>query len=1554
MVLQVDDFKEAKLSTEDFEQQPSKRANLNRRTAAQLAAGQTVLAGGTPEEYNAIKDELLDPEQREKFLLRHEQVRQSIFDDAQEGLVSLLADPSVDDETKTRVIKDREGGLNPEIKTPSLQVIAEESLVADSDAEETARSAEGRNLMLETHNKVIAHKRKMTELINGLNIDQSTAGVIADVAETLVPFAEWVHYQELLREVKGEDDPGLLGTSKDKLFTHFKGMSLDDRAAAAEAVIELVKNSDTVVLPDGNDLVTLESLENMLVENDYSNFEKWFDNVTSVLEAVGGLGTAIKGVKTSIAGARAADAVANSNKMREARTAVVRSDTVPTSPSQIVKDTNPKMSRDMHKMVEEDDTGEVAEALYGTTREEALGKDILHEPEALEGEVPNKVEMTQGRGLEPDAVKKIRSKDGNTIVSDREIGVIREKISEGLKEIEGMVMHPASMVVRANPDASTSFTARYSPLDSGFTTPQEALDSAEVAFRNYGLSPENFTILARRGDKWVEADIKDLNAEIALKEAGAEGLDAVDYAIGMKYDYKFKPDDLNLLEGEFDNLTTAPGLISRTVQMADRLDTQILARTGQGSLVQNLLDAASVIHPQIVNAASVAVDRAFGIKKVYVEQFEGFTKGYKNLPKERRAMMSDYIHQANLEGLKLDVADLAARGFNESEIGLLKDWRRANDTMWHGANEDMVKTLRSKGVKVFSHKGSDTTLMGRTVARPSASAGDYFDPATNSVVRKSKEDLDLLYENKGEVVELTEPLEIDGKVIKKVVSANTPEGGFVRPIRDGESVLAYRDGYYPVMYDANHFVYKKVRDSEGNIHNRVFAAAKTRKEVDEILEGVRRSEKLNKEELAEKYGHRPDRRISSPDNSLFDEGAWNVSANSGLSSQRLRGKRLEEAGADLQGLGKAHLKDPLEAVATQVQHLSQRLAMRDYMDSAKKRWMLQFEEHLDIPISTKTGKKEMPRSVAEIKGKPGANSKIVADARTNYNYIAGLENGYINGMDKAYRATMQVVANQMADWGWSFGEQASFAMMNKSPTQAAKTAAFKFFIAGNPARQAVIQRGQIMLVTAHNPTYSLSKMLPDLAGIDMVKSGLSKNPKYVKLFEEVKDSGLLEAVDAHTLIRDDLLQMADMGYRKGVMNALGAPLRVAQKYGFDAAEQDVLLSAWLSARDKALKAGKNITDQRVKDQILGEARAFTLNMNRSGEMPYGQNTLSAVTQFLSFQHKALMQPLTNRSLSVKDRAKMMGYTAAVFGVDATVLGLTVDAIFGEEPSEVKDTVKNGLLDVALNRSLSLISGEAQAIDFGDLAPTEAYTMGQTFFSLLDTPFSELLVTSPSGSLLFGNNPRVSDAFATGFKWFVPGQNYDDPELAVNYKDVAHAAMSLFSGYSNTFKANYAYHMEQKMSGSGRITDDDVTSLEAVATVFGFRTKEEEGSRKLKEHIYSDMSYTADDVDEWYNELKRHLGRRYTNVAEHDMAQRVLSEAWEVFGEDRPKVLQRIASKMERDAKVGDFDIVKGIINDMGLSTEEDLWKTINAMPAGPERDALTDLMNYREDIKDGS
>ena len=84
-------------------------------------------------------------------------------------------------------------------------------------------------------------------------------------------------------------------------------------------------------------------------------------------------------------------------------------------------------------------------------------------------------------------------------------------------------------------------------------------------------------------------------------------------------------------------------------------------------------------------------------------------------------------------------------------------------------------------------------------------------------------------------------------------------------------------------------------------------------------------------------------------------------------------------------------------------------------------------------------------------------------------------------------------------------------------------------------------------------------------------------------------------------------------------------------------------------------------------------------MNRAGQMPYNENTLNVSLQFFQVMHKALFDPLFNRGLSIKDRARLTVAPLMVFGLPLGVrnhMNSTVESLpFSREE---KDKVQRAM------------------------------------------------------------------------------------------------------------------------------------------------------------------------------------------------------------------------------------------------------------------------------------
>lgn len=1525
--MELKDFQKPSLLLENYNLEDfHKGVRIPSGSAAQIAATE-VLTGEVPEvtNFRSRRESLTTPEGRRAFLMRQEDRRNEILKGLEEEVASIIIDPEITDEQK-RTYVDGVRAAPTSYSTSTSEQLMEQAIASPGSASETERQHETRINYVDQLRQVSQSKRAITIALNGVYAERNpdTKQALFDLGELIVPFAEWVDVNGMYQDLVGEDEI-LMGSQREKLFSVMEKMPYDQRAEFTQKLIEYVNAHDQVIFPDGNDLIALDALTHMVTDEEYSNFEKWFDNAVSVMEATGvlaGLGRFLKIGAIARASAK-----------------LVRSEVSPTSPTQLIKEVNPEKARAMHDVAMADETGEAAEALYGTTREEAAAKDILPEPGIEPGEVEVKPQPLYS---EPERLRDLRSTDGQTYYTEAEAAAAVDKVVDDLSEVEGMVLNPSETVVRTNNDGSMNISMVYHPQDSGFKTASEALENAKYAFRHYGLEEEHFTLYRRSGDKWIVTTQKLLEARAELRDefvrTGQEipdQLKEIDYAVGIDYNYRISPEDIEA----YDVLSTNRIFGLLPANILDRMSPGLMTKTGQGSITQNILDANSVLAPQIVRPAAVAVDKGVRIKKAYIDEFEGFVKGWKGLKKDRKAFMTDYIHRANLEGIPFNEVDLYARGFNSDEVQLLREWRRANDYMFHAANADMAKTLINRGYQMFIHSESNTRLVVKPMKRGSANANqEFYDVATGEVKRAgSKQELDELYEAGGTYAQLSEPVQVGEDWIDIVKVDGTRDTGYLRRIKDDERVLNYRDGYYPVMYDANFFVYRTITKADGTTFEKVVASARNRQDAD------REVERLRQLHPNEEIGHRPDRRADSERATSFDEMGWSLGVNTGLSSQRVRGERLGDASSNLHNSGMSNLVDPLEAVANQIQQLSSRVAMRNYLDAVKARWVDNYAEPLKLERD-RTGNYRFPASVEAIRKNSDIDSQTLADARSMFNYIYSLENGYINGIDEGFKALFNFGADMMANMKWNKAEETLRDWGKGSQTSAAKAAVFKMYLAANPQRQLIIQGHQAVQLTPINPTYVVGPMQWDLYRLGRAMRGYEGDAEAVEMLTELRNSGMLEAVDANNLVRQDMLRLADSTAVQKFGSVLNAPLKLSQKVGFDTAEQFVLVTSWLAHRDLAVKAGRTL-DRRAYDEIAGQARAFTYNMNRAGDMPYNRNTLNIIAQFLQVPHKAMLQPITNNTLTAEQRLTLLTWNTAMYGVHPRVLGSWFYDTF--EPGEVRDSIEEGLEHVLLNKVLTAVSGEKQSIDWGDLRPTDITGMYEFVHGLFTTDVGKMVANSPSASLIMGSNPRLTDAVKSMTRWVFPWTDYEDPELETRFADVVRSSMSMFSGYSNAFKANYAFKTGTKISSSGNVTDEDVTKIEAAAQFFGFVTETERATWEINSELYGDKTFDAGpggDVDKWYNELKRQLARKGQNVQEFEVMKRVLSEGGRVFQDDPRKFAERFTRLVEQDIERNEYNIYDKILRQEGWVDNSELLKLVEMLPESEDKAAFREMV----------
>lgn len=1543
--MELGDFKETSVTLEDFTKEEADGATINSTSAANVAASFT-LSSDQPdlEGFRELRESLMTRPGRQDLamqeaLSQREEVKKFLQD-----MPDIMLDENMSDEHKLSAINiaKGEGQLVP---MGTMDRLSTKAFVTDSGFHETEAIHQSRSLLGDIVGKSNSVKREQQAAFNAFRQrredKKGTNLVIKDLGELVIPFAEWIQIDQLNRNFT-ENNAILMGSQRKEIFDRIKNAPLDQKGKLSEQLIRLIEENDTVLLPDGNDLLAFDVLENAVINNDYSNFEKWFDNVVSVLDVIG-------------VGSLAA-IPSKSTKAARATRAATHSDVAPASPSQVVKETNPEMARNMSKVVEEDTTGEAAQALYGTTKEEALAKDILPEPEIDAGAVPVKPIQSVPQFPEPEAVRVVRTRDGESFLTPEEVIRSREKVIQRADDVTGFRHQPQELKTVLNDDGSTTFRMMFHPTDAGWLSAARALEDATFALRDFGTKAEDLVLYRRTTEgTWAETTADELKAKKALRDEFSrkkkkipDELRELDYAVGIDYKHRFDPSDF---EGLFDKMP-----VSR-LNALDKLPVFLGAFKGtRGSLTQHLIPPRDLLDSaRVVGPAAAAADRGVRLRKLFVEQFEEFAAKYSKLNKQDRARMKEYIDDANLNGIRFNKADLMSRGFNPEHVKMLQQWRRANDMMYHASNADMARSLRMRG-RVVLTDGNENTLIGKGLKRGAIGPRTkWYDPTDGSI--KSWSDLDNtktfdeFYQEGGEIIKLETAIEVDGQWIDMAISYNQPNKSYTRAIREDEIVLAYRDGYYPVMYDANFIVFKRMKDANGNFFEKAVGTSKNRSDAD--MTALR----LNEDEGEELFFVKDDKRSDfERKNSMLSGEAFEAATSMGLSFQKARGQRLFDA-SNLQKVGHTNLVDPLEAVANQVQVLSDKISMRSHLETLKARIIDNYKNVVQFPKS-KDGEIQYPKDVTELKKSPNGSLQDMADARSTFNYVHSLETGYQNVVvDKGFKVLVNGIADFVEKGNVKLSEKVR-GVGDAKPSQGVKGAAFKLYLAGNPQRQIVIQSAQVNQLTAVFPKYILGGGLAkDLWKLNKVRMGISKDPEMVEVLNQIEKAGFTVAVDANNLVRTESLRLADLKVSDKIKSGLNKPLAVAQKLGFDKGEQFVLITSWLAHRQKAIKDGKKLT-ARTYDEIAGDARAYTWDMNKAGEMPYTGNELNVIFQFLQVPHKASFQPFTNKQLTKKQKLQLITWNTSMYGIPSIVLPASVIAYmadtFGED-SEMITMLNDGMIDYMLNGVLTAASGEKQAIDFGDLKPTDIMGTATMATALLTTDLGTMISEAPGASLVLGNNPRITNFAKTVSKWVVPSLDYDNPDNQVNYKDVVLDGMRLFSGLSNGMKTSYAFKTNQKISNTGRITDDEVTAIEAGAQFFGFRTKDEEGIRKAKELIFKDSEFKQDDVRIWYNELKRILATKGMTPQQQEYHQRVLSEVWAAFEPWETDAQNTLLNLIEKDMVEGQYDFIYNLVSNAGGQSTDEVRKIVMQLPRSEIRTGLlNDLDLIDESIENWS
>jgi hypothetical protein len=1527
--LSLNDLQQKDYSLDDLSTNPLLSVTTGTNSNAQLAMN-TALVNQNPEQaetvITAIEEEITTEGSSETQKLVAQMATEATFGAVQDSLVDVLLDDSISDEDKLTISTtalDKTSELFSLRNNLSVSQLSKDSGVIKG--RENPEQERVRGNFAKLVNQTNEVKRQQQALLNqrAAVADASTETALADFIESVFPFSKSSVVADVLEEFQGDSTVSsrtkalfTLGQSVEELQETLKSVPLEDRHRVSQALADIIDNNTAIVLPDTNDFMRVDLLRTFLEEGYYGDTEKWIDTVVGILD-VSILGGPLVRLLKKAKGGRTSG---RSNEQTEEAFSKMRKRSITdgdyaTAPANNVADVNPDSARAMFEGSVQ--TSSVAKALHGTDSAHVAAKEINPDVIVNDGSVrakPSHMHKNSDMALtpDPDAIDFVKV-DGSIYYTEAEKRQLRGMVVTDFEKAVGIRLRDnVTQVGRDNSDGIT-VKAVYAPSsDTGWEHASDAIEQTMFALRKYGLTENDIEVLSRAGDEYVRVADK---SELSLPH---------DYVVSVKYDYKFNP--LDVVEW---------GKKDVNYNIFDRTIGQV--KLGQVSLSKYIKDATSLFSKEIAHGALRAADLSAAVEKTLIEVAKDFDEKYLKLSDQAQAKLYEYIKEANHRGLKFDETSLHGRGYNGQEIEALRSWKKYWDTQYTLENADMTHRLNAQGWQLWSPEGSN--LVVRPVARNNI--GDlrkFYDSETDSIVRVDNQRLRELYDQGGTVVEIKSPFKIgDQEVTHAVVPQSTKN--YSRRIREEDHILNYRDGYYSVNYKAPIFIDRVIKDHTGKtVRTETVAYSGTRKDAE--FEAARLAQQDGGE-----YNIRFDKTV--------EDDYLEVSISQGRSSQRFRGERLREATAVSES-SEQFIMDPVETMIHSARSISQRVAYRDYLEATKQQFMKQFEDHLP----KEKGVTRYPTKIEDIQLKDLRLQNDYQDAKATWEYLNYLENGYINAMDDFFKSSMRKIAD-VAGTKSRTAEKAFRGLSEVSPTGFGKNIAFQAYLATNPLRQFVVQSHQAVQLAGLDPVYAVSKLPKEASALVQYKLG-HKNVA-AKIFgvsraemdeiaRQMDASGLLANVDRHSLVSGSLTQMADAwSYGSKGKRVASTLWGIPRKAGFDAGEMANMMTAWLTMRHRAIKTGKDMSKAETQAAVAANARDFTYAMNVAGDLPYNQNSAALILQFMQVPHKAMLQMLSNRSLTKGEKARMAAFNLTMYSLPPVAMYNLFGGLLNKiENEEVRDAVVFGLESTIMNAALSGVVGEDTRIDFSGMAPTDMYGFYETLTTFWTEGIGESLANAPSASLFLGHNPRITDAFKGAARFF---NVYEDGiEAPEDFWKVMQGFASISSGYSNYLKASMAIETGNKLSSSGRLIE--VTKGESYAALFGFQTIEETQRYLSGMSSYAKSKEFEEDFQTWYQGQKRVLAKDGISSQDSEFNQRIYNQALRHFKKHPERFNDLLFKALANDVKSGDFRYYEAAQRMMGIQSFDEFNSWIQSSPMPDEvRKDLSETMRLVDEAR---
>tara|TARA_R100000808_G_scaffold3330_2_gene11915 strand:- start:1045 stop:6000 length:4956 start_codon:yes stop_codon:yes gene_type:complete len=857
------------------------------------------------------------------------------------------------------------------------------------------------------------------------------------------------------------------------------------------------------------------------------------------------------------------------------------------------------------------------------------------------------------------------------------------------------------------------------------------------------------------------------------------------------------------------------------------------------------------------------------------------------------------------------------------QIRIYNEWKAANYKTARPLNKEMA----SYSGKVFP---DGEAPVGKAKSKLPNDKNQYkleaLDPETFTLVPLDKTFVDDLYANGGKIMEVEIPIELGKKATKSSsYIILKPE---VYRIGDlTRAPLHYQAGYSFRFYDDPYFIFRTTTTLVNGIptlSKRAYMTAATSRSADRAVRELQNN-------LADgTYTKERANDLAQVDSDLYQKQVFQMEGRLFYDS-RMR-DRLTDTTGNL-----ASIEDPALAIERGIQLLAREISNTNPLAAAKRAWMGTYGEKAKQILRRDVDLEKEPLNTLqsalkeETKNLVGLDRTNMLDAIEYIKYFRLTEGTMGGWATTGLRSGLTRLAESMESKSGGTYNRAPWRGVQKwaqttQPIRTAKSTAFTMFMRLRPFRQFILQSAQPLFLAAIDPAYfATGRIINDtmalLQGATIVRRGQQAIPiktkalaasmgmstkEFLFLSKQFDRSGLTDLVD----LVDYTGKVVKKSAKATRLPTEGSFISKASYYtkrvftnaadmagsGFRLGETNNLAATYMLAIRRYMKS-KNIKsvleiDPKAFDHIRVDASNLALAMIKPNNMVYQTGLFGLTTQFLSFQHKALLALFMKNPAITKSQAlKMWATGTLLYGGDFIGHAAFVSAVLRDSGLDwanhtiipdteytVADLITEGLIQSSINQIGNTLSEDWIDLDFKSFSPgPDAERMELLITGVFDDPLGKVL--GPAGSIMgsLSESIGLAQTMASGYQGMPP------LEAFIGMADVVVAG--LIPQYSDIQRALLMAKFQREFTKLGEPLELESTFNTVMARLFvGVGTEQYTAYRHINEKIYEDAKEYSDLVNRTSDHINIILDRHYGGELSYKRASDALRFVVDVWDE----------------------------------------------------------------------